>query len=46
MHVIPTQNAMAQQDALMEHLKVTGSALFAVPPGVGAGEYVGQSLFS
>ena len=36
---------MAKSDALMEYLKVTGSALFAVPPGAGPGEYVGQSLF-
>lgn len=42
---IPVQNAMATGDALMEYLKVTGSALFAVPPGAGPGEHVGQSLF-
>lgn len=42
---IPVQNAMARSDAMMEYLKVNGSALFAVPPGVQAGEYVGQSLF-
>ena len=36
-HFIPMQTAMASQDALMEYLKVTGSALFAVPPGIGAG---------
>lgn len=44
-HFIPVQNAMAKTDALMEYLKVNGSALFAVPPGVGEGEYVGQALF-
>jgi deferrochelatase/peroxidase EfeB len=43
---IPIQNAMAKKDALMEYLKVTGSALFAVPPGIGPGEYVGQALFA
>ncbi|WP_134738483.1 iron uptake transporter deferrochelatase/peroxidase subunit [Nocardioides sp. 503] len=43
---IPIQNAMAKSDALMEYLKVTGSALFAVPPGAKPGEYVGQSLFA
>ncbi|GEP33254.1 peroxidase [Nocardioides szechwanensis] len=43
---IPIQNAMAKSDALMEYLKVTGSALFAVPPGVQPGEWVGQSLFA
>ena len=37
---------MASQDALMEYLKVNGSALFAVPPGIGDGEYVGQALFA
>lgn len=45
-HFIPMQNRMAKSDALMEYLKVSGSALFAVPPGVGPGEYVGQSLFA
>ncbi|WP_243057386.1 iron uptake transporter deferrochelatase/peroxidase subunit [Nocardioides sp. SR21] len=44
-HFIPIQNKMATSDALMEYLKVTGSALFAVPPGIGEGEYVGQALF-
>jgi deferrochelatase/peroxidase EfeB len=45
-HFIPIQNAMAKSDALMEYLKVTGSALFAVPSGIGPGEYVGQALFA
>ena len=45
-HFIPIQNQMATQDALMEYLKVTGSALFAVPPGTAEGEYVGQALFA
>ncbi len=45
-HFIPIQNAMAKSDALMEYLKVTGSALFAVPPGIRAGEHVGQALFA
>ncbi|KQY63730.1 MULTISPECIES: iron uptake transporter deferrochelatase/peroxidase subunit [unclassified Nocardioides] len=43
---IPMQTRMAQSDALMEYLKFTGSALFAVPPGAGKGEYVGQALFA
>ncbi len=43
-HFVPIQSAMARNDALMEYLKTTGSALFAVPPGVAAGEYVGQAL--
>jgi deferrochelatase/peroxidase EfeB len=45
-HFIPIQTRMASKDALMEYLKVNGSALFAVPPGVGDGEYVGQALFA
>ncbi|CAB4701484.1 MAG: deferrochelatase/peroxidase EfeB [Actinobacteria bacterium] len=45
-HFIPIQLLMAKQDALMEYLKVTGSALFAVPPGTAPGEYVGQALFA
>lgn len=45
-HFIPIQNKMAKNDALMEYLRVTGSALFAVPAGVGEGEYVGQALFA
>lgn len=44
-HFIPIQTKMAAQDALMEYLKVTGSAVFAVPPGTRAGGYVGQDLF-
>jgi deferrochelatase/peroxidase EfeB len=43
---IPVQRRMARSDTMMEYLKVTGSALFAVPPGIGPGEYVGQSLFA
>ena len=30
----------------MEYLQHTGSALFAVPPGVRPGEFVGQALFA
>jgi deferrochelatase/peroxidase EfeB len=45
-HFIPIQNAMAKSDAMMEYLKVNGSALFAVPAGIGKDEYVGQALFA
>ncbi|QIG42267.1 deferrochelatase/peroxidase EfeB [Nocardioides anomalus] len=45
-HFIPIQTKMAANDALMEYLKVNGSALFAVPPGARDGEYVGQALFA
>ncbi|MCL8026539.1 iron uptake transporter deferrochelatase/peroxidase subunit [Nocardioides bruguierae] len=43
---IPVQQAMSRNDTLMEYLKFTGSALFAVPGGVGEGEHVGQALFA
>ena len=43
---VPVQLAMARDDALMEYLRVTGSALFAVPPGVAEGEFWGQALFA
>ena len=43
---IPMQTALARDDLLSEYLKHTGSALFAVPPGVKRpGGYVGESLF-
>jgi deferrochelatase/peroxidase EfeB len=43
----PTQNNLAKNDALMEYIQHTGSALFAVPPGVvGTDEYIGSSLFA
>ncbi|WP_141012806.1 iron uptake transporter deferrochelatase/peroxidase subunit [Nocardioides sambongensis] len=45
-HFIPAQRAMAASDALMEYLRFTGQAVFAVPAGVADGEYVGQALFS
>ena len=43
---IPMQTRLSAQDGLMEYLQHTGSALFAVPPGVRPGEYVGQPLFA
>jgi deferrochelatase/peroxidase EfeB len=33
-------------DGVSEYLQHTGSALFAIPPGIAQGEYVGQSLFA
>lgn len=45
-HFIPVQLAMSKTDELMEYLKFTGSALFAVPAGARDGEYIGQTLFS
>lgn len=45
-HYIPMQTRLSSQDGLMEYLQHTGSGLWAVPPGVRAGEYVGQRLFA
>jgi deferrochelatase/peroxidase EfeB len=43
---IPMQTKLSRDDGLMEYLRHTGSALFAVPPGVRKGGFVGESLFS
>jgi deferrochelatase/peroxidase EfeB len=45
-HFVPVQRRMAHHDALSEYLQVSGSAVFAVPPGTAPGEYVGQSLLT
>jgi deferrochelatase/peroxidase EfeB len=42
---VPMQTRMSREDGLMEYLKHTGSALFATPPGVRRGGYVGETLF-
>jgi deferrochelatase/peroxidase EfeB len=43
---IPMQTKLSRDDGLMEYLSHTGSALFAVPPGVREGGYVGEPLFT
>jgi len=45
-HFIPIQTRIGVGDAMSEYLQHTGSALFAIPPGVAEGEYVGQALFA
>jgi len=45
-HYIPMQRQLASHDGLMEYLQHTGSGLWAVPPGIRPGEYVGQPLFT
>jgi deferrochelatase/peroxidase EfeB len=43
----PIQNNLAKNDALMEYIQHTGSALFAVPPGViRPDDFIGGSLFA
>lgn len=51
---VPVQTALSSHDVMtIEYLRTTGSALFAVPPGVPAGStlgaegaYVGEALFA
>jgi deferrochelatase/peroxidase EfeB len=45
-HYVPMQRQLSSKDGLMEYLQHTGSGLWAVPPGVRDGEYVGQALFA
>ncbi|WP_426571967.1 iron uptake transporter deferrochelatase/peroxidase subunit [Aquihabitans sp. McL0605] len=43
---VPMQTTLARDDALSEYLQHTGSALFAIPPGITRKDaYIGQSLF-
>jgi deferrochelatase/peroxidase EfeB len=44
---VAIQNRLGESDALNEYIKHTGSALFAIPPGVrSAGGFVGESLLA
>ncbi len=44
---IPIQRRLGQHDLLNEYIRHTGSALFAVPPGLrGPGDYYGKALFA
>ncbi|MFJ5954617.1 iron uptake transporter deferrochelatase/peroxidase subunit [Paenarthrobacter sp. NPDC092416] len=46
-HYVPMQLALAKGDVLsVEYLKHTGSGLFAVPPGVKQGGFIGEGLFA
>jgi len=45
-HFIPIQMKLGLGDGLSEYLQHTGSALFAIPPGIAQGGYVGQALFA
>lgn len=42
---IAVQKNLAANDAMNEYIKHVGSAIFAVPPGVGPGSFIGSSLF-
>ena len=41
---VELQRRLGASDALNEYIKHTGSALFACPPGVRPGGYVGETL--
>ncbi len=43
---IPIQQRLARSDLLNEYIRHVGSAVFAVPPGVAPGSYVGAGLFA
>lgn len=46
-HYVPMQLTLAKSDTLsVEYLKHTGSGLFAVPPGVQQGGFIGEGLFA
>jgi deferrochelatase/peroxidase EfeB len=42
---VPIQRSLAEHDALNLYLFHTGSALFAVPPGIREGDYLARALF-
>jgi deferrochelatase/peroxidase EfeB len=42
---VPIQQRLAEHDALNEYIVHTGSAIFACPPGVASGGWIGESLF-
>ncbi len=45
-HFIPIQMKLGLGDGLSEYIQHTGSALFAIPPGIAQGGYLGESLFA
>ncbi|WP_078113912.1 Dyp-type peroxidase [Gordonia sp. IITR100] len=43
---VPVQRRLAEVDLLNEWVTPIGSAVFAIPPGIDEGDYLGQSLLS
>jgi deferrochelatase/peroxidase EfeB len=43
---IPMQTRLSREDGMREYLTHTGSGLFAAPPGVRQGGFVGETLFA
>jgi deferrochelatase/peroxidase EfeB len=45
-HFIPIQTALARDDVMNEYLRHVASGIYAIPPGAGPGEHIGQGLFA
>ncbi|WP_331715972.1 Dyp-type peroxidase [Tessaracoccus coleopterorum] len=45
-HYIPMQSRLSRNDLMMEYLQHIGSGIWAVPPGVAEGGFVGEALFT
>ncbi|HEY6688121.1 MAG TPA: iron uptake transporter deferrochelatase/peroxidase subunit [Propionibacteriaceae bacterium] len=45
-HYIPIQMKLGMGDGLSEYVQHTGSALFAIPPGLAQGEHLGHALLA
>jgi deferrochelatase/peroxidase EfeB len=43
---VPIQTKLANEDPLNEYIEHNSSAIFAVPPGVKRGGYIGETLFN
>lgn len=43
---VPIQRRLAESDALNRHIQHTASAVFACPPGVQPGGFIGEGLFA
>lgn len=43
---LPVQTALARADLLNEYIKHVGSGVYAVPPGVREGGFIGETLFA
>lgn len=43
---VPIQRRLAESDALNRHIQHTASAVFACPPGVRPGGFIGEGLFA
>ena len=41
---VPLQRRLGQFDRLTEYIERTGSAVFACPPGIKSGGFVGEAL--